>query len=626
MLRTLQPNEPELLRLCRCKTWTLVQDRLLSFPNEAKAVRGDGTTALSVAIRGGAPFLVIEALVHTNPSQLSAMHKTRGTVLHEAVRHACPLKTVRFLLETMVVGRHNNNKTRSSSSLSRALLGRQDDMGRTVLHYVVLRALQNGDCSGSSWNVVKRLVTSYPAAVKTMDCDGNTPLLLLLLHHSASPRLLAEAHVYRIVQLMVATCPSAATMPRKAPSTLSMMAPTTISSSSSSSSSSSHSSPTCMSQWNSLLPREYLDEPEMGTTTTNNGVVVALGDGSPTPLTYALLYGRGEETIGLLLDVASKVGPDPCLTLSSGYHEVPLHVAVTLRSSLSLLTKLVHRNPAALRIRDVHKLSPLDWVWIRHVADWCSSNPLNPVQPSTRRYLSCHNFVAWHQLATNQQQLDEQEGLFGRVLLETLWQRMTLMVVAAAVDGCRDPVYKRGEPWSMVHAASCVSCPLAMVRMALRKEGFAQTRVRDLRARRLPIHYAAARPHYRATVPVGVLSQDTQLIDEESPVVDLLRHFPQGARVVDGRYQLPLHIAIDASKQTTTTSTSSSLATLKHNNHHQFYERVIDKLVRAYPEALERRDGISLLYPYLQAAAGPGASVNTIYCLLRESPSLLKRI
>jgi hypothetical protein len=208
-----------------------------------------------------------------------------------------------------------------------------------------------------------------------MDCDGNTPLLLLLLNQGTyHQHSISEDHILRMVKLMITVCPSVVTLCRKV-----------------------------QRHWPS-------QNREDGT----------VGDGVQTPLTYAMLYGRSEEIIGLLLDSSSRVGSDSCITLVSGYREVPLHMAMSLRSSILLLKRLVERGSQAMMVSDIHNLTPLDWLWIRHRLDWCnpSSTPFYPVSLSTRRYLA-NNFSQLHDQAWR-----EEATQVSTILQETLWQRM----------------------------------------------------------------------------------------------------------------------------------------------------------------------------------------------------------
>ena len=566
MLKTLTPEEPELIRLCRANIWVAVVHRCESHPEEANptplAEEGAGTTALAIAVRSGAPIGAIQALVHANAHQLSVFHKFSGTILHEALKHRTPFDVLRYLLQAVI--HHERVHCEHENYVS--MFARQDQLQRTVLHHMVVRAIResaSGGVSSGMWILFRSIVLAYPHAIQAMDADGNTPLVLALVNPDIQNER-DEAYVFRMVQLMATTWPSAATIARRG-------------------------------------KHHHWKYQEHGHQDVDSPPTI--GDGAPNPLSYAILYGRTEKTFELLLEANRTVGINACLTVVSGYREVPLHLAISLRSPITLVKDLVEYEPTATRIQDMYHLTPLDWMWIRHVVDWCSvTEPFSAdVMPSTRRYLSPH-FAGWHDRVSEAMKSGKTNSK--RKHLESLLERMYLLLPAAAQAATKEPVCEQGEPWSLLHSACFVSCPLAVVRLAHEKEPDVVT-IRDLRSGRLPLHYAAARTGYRATVPVGV-SREVRTMVESSPAMELASTFVQATHVVDANGQLPLHIAIDTAK-----ISNDKEAT------------VVTELLHLYPDSLERRDGKTKLYPSLQAAAGQDASLNMTFMLLHKHPALM---
>jgi ankyrin repeat protein len=144
---------------------------------------------------------------------------------------------------------------------------------------------------------------------------------------------------------------------------------------------------------------------------------------------------------------------------------------------------------------------------------------------------------------------------------------------------------------SLLHAVCKIRCPLAVVLIVLEKNAGGAANKDSVG--RLPLHEAASRSGYSIKVPLGI-SQADQLIEEESPVHTLLQEFPEGARIADAQLQLPLHCAIEAN--------SSS--------------KIIEELLRYHPDALERRDGKTGLYPFMQANG-----VEVAFMLLQRDPT-----
>lgn len=574
MLKTLTPVEPELVRLCRSKKWVSMACRCESHPHEAEptrlALQGAGTTALAIAVRSGAPIGAIRALVQASVNQLSIVHHFSGTILHEALKHRAPYNVLQYLLQSVI--HHERVHSHGCGDTEHlGLLGKRDQQERNVLHNMVVRAMRciedgDGDREGM-YIMFRSLLLAYPQAISEMDRDGNSPLVLALLipgFDNSVRNEQDEAYVHRMVQLMVTTCPVAATVSQNV---------------------------TAHNQWKRQGEQTDCDSPK------------PRGSGAPTPLTYAILYGRSERTVQLLLEAHRKVGANPCLTLASGYREVPLHLAITMRSPPSLVQDLIEYDPSSIQVRDMHNLTPLDWVWIRHVLDWCATEDTPSIMPSMRRLLPSF-FTGYHDRTVKEMQ-GENSGTKS-VLLDSLLERMRLFLPAAArvLIKKESMLEQQDQEWSLLHSACAVSCPLVVVRLACStdKKNLA---IPDVRTGRLPLHYAAARGGYRLTVPVGV-SRDLRTLSEPSPALQVARMFVQATRVADGYNQLPLHIAIDTAKRE-----DEDEAT------------VVAELLRLYPDSLERRDGKTNLFPFLQAACSPNASLNMTFLLLHKNPTLV---
>lgn len=594
MMRTLKPFEPELVRLCRAKTWLSVSARTQSHPAEAiptdSAVRGEGSTVLSIAVRSRAPIHVVQQLLDANFHQIGVAHVVRGSVLHEALKHRADDVVLSYLVRAAIEYDH-----RTKTHKPVCLLGHKDELGRTALHYMVdriVRSLDRGERSQAEWNIIRMLVQEHPSSVSEIDADGNTPLVLLLL----IPRfttdvagLELEVEVFRLVQLMLTLCPEAVNVSRRLPRPW-------------------HYRFTCDDQ-TSLLH----------------------GDGVPSPLSCALLHGRSVETINLLLDASQKMGAGGCRTIVTHNREVPLHIAITMRCSAELLSKLIRTDCRVIGVADMQGLVPLDWMWIRHTLDWCSSaDPFAPVMVSRRRYMNSH-FLEWHERVSNQylgldKSLEVSPNPMVRDLARRLkcdiLERMSVMLPTMASQYLEnDPdkmVDNHAEAFPLVHAACFVNCPLAMVQLACTSYP-GQLQSKDAHLERLPLHYAASRRGYSAQYPMGV-SCNIQRMEEVSPVNLVASHFPGACRITDGLRQLPLHIAIDLAKE--------------EKMEHEMFQgsrkckghlNSVNVLLRSYPEGLQRRDGLTKLFPFMQAAEGCDADLDLTYMLLRRDPSFVKQ-
>ena len=589
-------------------------------PNEALGPHA--STALSLAVRGGAPNKVIEYLLHANWDQIGVTHPLRGSILHDALKHRVEDDVLHYLLQAVVryenPSGHYNIKDGSSSVL---ILSQKDELGRNALHYMidrVVRALERGDRSRSYWNSFLLLAQAYPRAVQTMDADGSTPLVTLLLtprFPSDNVGIDLEREVFRLVQLLVAICPAAVGVSRRLP-----------------------------------RPWHYQRQTQVDFTS------LVQGEGVPSPLSCALLHGRSLDTIKVILDANRKLGFAPCRTIVTHNREVPLHVAATMRAPVDLISRLIQDESEVLNVEDIHGLIPLDWIWIRHVLEWFAapSDALTPVMVSRRRYLGNH-FLEWQSRVSNQylgldsadleQSPNPQVRQWTRRLKEDLLSRIgTVLPVMAAqfhknnvrsdtmvtdAEADDEYVHESSSSWSLLHAACYVHCPLAMVALALQASSQEVLRTRDALHGRLPLHYAASRGGgYMASFPCGV-SCTPQSVREASPTKLVLSWFPRACQVRDGYGQLPIHIAINAGKATRKRRREHEEANNNMVWEQDGYDMAnnidddVDLLLFHYPDALEEVDGITNLLPFMQAAEGKGASVNTIYSLLRRSPTLL---
>lgn len=595
MIGMLNLTEPELVRLCRAKTWISVSERSMSHPTEAtptdSAVRGEGSTALSVAVRSRAPIQVIQQLLTANFFQIGVTHKVRGSVLHEALKHRASDAVLHCLIRAAIAYEEN---PRTGNGGNYGLLGHKDELGRTALHYVVdrtVRSLDRGERCQENWNIVRTLVQAFPPSVSSIDADGNTPLILLLLipkFRDDIGGLELEHEVFRLVQLMVTLCPKAISVSRRLP-----------------------------------RPWHYQFKCE-------GHAPLVHGDGVPSPLSCALLHGRSIDTVELLLEANRQTGVSGCRTIVTHHREIPLHIAATMRCSAKVLWTLAREDAEVVGVADLNGLTALDWVWARHVLDWCTStDPFAPVMVSRRRYLNAH-FLEWHERVSKQylgvdKSMETSRNRVVRAmaasLKEDISNRMSIilpMMVSQhfhTVEGLM--IDGDGVQLPLVHAACLVNCPLAMVQLAIDSSP-CHVKSKDELMERLPLHYAATRTGYVAQYPVGV-SCNVQRIEEVSAIALILARFPEACRVTDSYGQLPLHIAIDNAKRGGENEELCHDPTKLERQHSE-----IHLLLDRYPDSLHRRDGKTTLFPFLQAAEGPAADASLTYMLLRRDPSLLR--
>ncbi|CAB9496168.1 expressed unknown protein [Seminavis robusta] len=582
MLRSIISPELELFRLCRCRNWVAVRQRAESHPVEAtpseSALQGHCPTALSLAARLGAPREAIKALLGASFEQIEVVHRG-STLLIEALRHRASGEVLDTLLQAVL---HHRATSRSNIDI----LGLRDELlGRTALHYMVERAkhaFESGTVNPSNWKLFQAMLHARPESVHALDSDGNTPLVLLLL----LPRVqfvgyefAIEEEIFRMVHSMVSASPWVASMSR-------------------------------------LLPEPWHDARH-----AHSGM-----DGSPTPLYLAILHGRSVGVVDSLINANRKVGIDACAARISQYNEVPLHTAISTQASLAVVTRLLEESPSQVLETDSGGLSPVDWIWIRHVVDWkTESTPAMLV--SRGRYIGSQ-FGDWHGEVSrsiiqehNYADVPQPQRPALKEVTKNLLRLMEALLPVAA-GNTSDTTFQN---WSLLNAACAMPCPLAMVSLALDQSGPNALRTSDVAYQRLPLHWAASRLGFAGNYPLGYTRHLQRLVEPTAVPLLVVRYAPACA-IPDGHGQLPVHIVIDSARRYRAAAHaygSQNGQTLTTQEVDAMEDEALNVLVGTYPDSLEQRDGRSRLFPFQQAAVGPGARLNTVYCLLRLLPSLL---
>ena len=134
---------------------------------------------------------------------------------------------------------------------------------------------------------------------------------------------------------------------------------------------------------------------------------------------------------------------------------------------------------------------------------------------------------------------------------------------------------------------------------------------------RLPLHCAASRTVYKwKPFPlVAAASLQTQggigwrprklKIISERTVATILDACPEAVRVYDNSNRLPLHYAIEAVGRTTSVHKAevSYHDYLTEDDDMDLWNAFLEPLLKAWPDSVDRRDGVTKLYPFMQAAA-----------------------
>jgi hypothetical protein len=684
MMRSLLHSEPYLIKLINEKEWDQIVLHVHAHPEDAvpnySVNRGFELSALARAARGGATIDTLVALTEASIDQLVRVrHYRQGTVLHEAIRSRSSAETILYFVNAIrkyekeqiwarrgelkpielefKASKHIgssvfNDDPSIPPSLNNAVstfttvFNQTDGLGRTPLHYLIERvSAPNGrGCRDELMNVVKELASAFPPAIGKEDADGLTPLDLALVSAKDANELKeieVEMRLYMICAILVKEYPMAAfpsVNPAKAAVSIPIGSP--------------------MRKYRAMA-LNILKENTGHMIARSRHILSDSVDGSikHNPLSRALLHGRHISTIELLLE-ASKLsqtswytgqindwndceskyqsGIDQCcMAIVTRDFEVPLHIAVSMGASSDILKLLISSAHKAAAIPDRCDLTPICWAWIRHV--------IGQIRTSQRRFipLNYQQMNNLHTLNLARSVLNDSEQMELNNEEIELWRKLSSLLPAAAASLSRQYLEKRivsrletVTMWSPLHAAAFLECPRAAVLLVVAACP-EKLKLKDSIGN-LPVHYAAARRGYSKSLSVGPTSTPCS-ISEVSPIYDLLYLYPNGARIANCDFQLPLHIAIEMEKQLhmytprkeddLLTVNRRRISALNHVSKVEIKDNMGESiplfLSKVEPDTLEVKDGLSGLYPFIQAAAGKHSILNTVYNLLRECPSLV---
>jgi hypothetical protein len=265
--------------------------------------------------------------------------------------------------------------------------------------------------------------------------------------------------------------------------------------------------------------------------------------------------------------------------------------------------------------------TPVDLEWVRHIESgkgFYTARSFYPLEPSGIRK-HCFKQDEYYQdlLREAVEQViqtprpeegehsdpvreNDAKGTFGVFL-----DRLSLLVMAAASsvpDKCSPTllhdVCKLSTPYGP-------SLPLSLMELFLwvhRRQLLTQDQFGNL-----PLHYALCEG-----TPLSKPSQSQSCDDWKFFVQKLLQEAPESSKLANRKNRLPLHILLDHSS----TCSLSSPTEIQ-----QARQEVTEELVRLFPECVDRRDPVTNLDPFLLAAKDSNLQLDSVFYLLRHSPS-----
>lgn len=280
-----------------------------------------------------------------------------------------------------------------------------------------------------------------------------------------------------------------------------------------------------------------------------------------TPLHLTILYGGDEETVLLLI----RRGGKTAVSLQSPLAGSPLHLACRHTAPLAILEALVQANLDTATMPNESGTKPAELVWAQFL----------------RQHKNFQIFSAVVDRDDNGNDVS-----IDHPAVKDLINRITILLAAAKAEGkknggTRGPcdALKLHDLVSNLSDLGDIS-PFLDIAVRLYPE---QVSITDANGN-YPLHLVACNPqttcnvnqqqHFKKPMPFFV---------ERDPIEVLVSSYPLAASFLDRNGDLPLHLAIKTGQRK--------------------WGKGLSLLVEAYPDALERRDPETGLFPFQLAAA-----------------------
>ena len=373
------------------------------------------------------------------------------------------------------------------------------------------------------------------------------------------------------------------------------------------------------------------------------------------PLHVALRnYGNFEPLIQELLIRDSS---NDMMKVRNSYGDLPLHVACSVGVPLHVLGMIVERTVSVTRNSSLEEdegrspaiignpliwsvnnsgYTPVDLEWVRHIesgsGSFYTARTFYPLEATgVRRHCFKQDEYYTELLKESVDQVmknypsaitgdeskvdsreEEAKETFGCLI-----DRISLLIRAAAstesVLGTEVSTPARLADACSLCAPYSPTLPLPILELFLwlRPEEVMEKGERGM----LPIHHAlcgSMTQSYTSSSSPSIINQ------WRSFVFKLLDTCAEQCRVKCQAVRLPLHYVLDHSSGCGDNSeqknpSGKEMQTSRH--------AIVEKLIELYPECVDQRDPVTGLYPFMMASMDQNISIDTIFCLLRRSPS-----
>jgi ankyrin repeat protein len=620
--------------------WDEATARVISQPEEVASA--PNPSPLALAVRLGAPFDCVKAILEAAPEKLRHVLDARGTPLHEAiVSPSVGTNVIEILLRA--------DEALGSESTRATLL--QDVDGFTPLHLLFRRRFQSHlllpEDDTSLIDILDNLVSSCPEAVVIPDLGEyeEPPIVYALKANIYAPSLgpedetlsRIERKIYEMVSCMLKYCPQGASRffsgYRGRYTAL-------------------HSA-VFHGRYPDII--ELLLKAEAANPSEQKSGLLANTQGE-MPLHFCAMRGERPRSIALISEAAPEAVLKRCASGLTPLHWLWIRFVSSLlavedggRGSDTTMALDMSRQPPFKRspyaefssleqgdfdvdLQLIKRLdAPVDFLRMRHI-------PLEVLGPAdclewAERCVTVLERIRERHHATSQDESRIIVWTKREAMISLFWTKVVSLLEAAKVVGEGFP---SGDSVIVHTAFATPCCPPGVARIVASLYPKELT-IRD-EAGRFPIHYAASRPWHawdwprddNPSQPAGAKLLEQESLGILRTALDLSP--PDLLRCTDRENCLVLHHVI-----TTFIRACSRLSRSSVESPLKEMLELLDGLILMYPEALQRRDGVTRLYPFLQATAVATEHVpqthvvdelplTITYQLLRQDPTMLSNL
>ena len=347
-----------------------------------------------------------------------------------------------------------------------------------------------------------------------------------------------------------------------------------------------------------------------------------------SPLHVALRnYGT---CLPLIEELVSRDRRKSMVKLRNHYGDLPLHVASSVGVPMAVLKLIVYETRIAATNNqnqnsyrslvwstNASGYTPVDLEWVRHIESGLgldTARSFYPLEPTGMRkhYFKQDDFYQellkeavdqvmqtpkeWEERNSKQHREEEAKNTFGLLI-----DRISLLILAAT-EAPNEPeasncllhnVCKLSTPYGP-------SLPLPLLELFLWV--YREKLLQADRYGNLPLHHALQQGTLLTNIPTLNLCEDWTNF-----ILQLLKKAPESSKALNEHGRLPIHILLDR---------SCSDKEIERSR-----QQIIKRLVPIYPEGIDCRDPLTKLFPFMMAAREPNLPIETIFFLLRRSPT-----